>query len=111
MQGIPWTVKWTQTELVDKNTFPKTDFIRSVPQHPFPTEIKPDSLKKLSVGRGLDKNRFVISPGTDTLVTVEIPFVTNGIETALQLLGPNYQTTNTKVSLNQTLYSIPVDSA
>jgi D-alanyl-D-alanine carboxypeptidase/D-alanyl-D-alanine-endopeptidase (penicillin-binding protein 4) len=103
-------IRWTQTALIDKNTFPKKDFIRSVPQHPFPTEIKTDSLKRLNVSRSLGANRFIISPGTDTLVSVDVPFITNGTETALQLLGPNYQKTNTKVSLNQIFYSIPVDS-
>jgi len=103
-------IRWTQTELVDKNTLPKINFIRSFPEHPFQTDIKPDSLKKLSITRELNKNRFVITPGTDTLISVDVPFITNGIETALQLLGPNYQTTNTKVSLNQTFYSTPADS-
>jgi D-alanyl-D-alanine carboxypeptidase/D-alanyl-D-alanine-endopeptidase (penicillin-binding protein 4) len=103
-------IRFTQTELLNKNIAAGNVYFSSFPQNPFPADIKFDSLKKLSVTRTFDENHFILSPGTDTLISVDVPFITNGIETAVKLLGKGYQTTNTILPLNQIFYSRHADT-
>ena len=103
-------IRFTQTQLANKNSSPSYDYFSSFPQIVFPSEIKADSLKRLSVNRSFDENHFIIAPGTDTLISVDVPFITNGTETAIQLLGSSFQTTSSNIQLHQTLYSIHADT-
>ena len=103
-------IRWTQTKLETKPFDNKPELINAFPSYPFDVIIKHESAKKMVVDRSLHENIFTIMPGADTLISVDIPFITSGIETALKLLGPNFTTTNSSVTPNKTFYSVSVDS-
>ncbi|MBI3719362.1 MAG: D-alanyl-D-alanine carboxypeptidase [Sphingobacteriales bacterium] len=107
------TIRWSQT--VDKQT--KQITISSTPflkwQQSKPTDA---GSNKFSVKRKREENYFQIITGSEN-ASQEVPFVTNGTETAKLFLSDTLklniitssqpQTTNYKL---QTIYSIPADS-
>ena len=103
-------IRWTQTKLATKNLGDKEELVRALPQHPFSVINNSYPAKKMFITRSVHENLFLITPGTDTLISVDVPFKTNGIETALKLLGPTFNTTNSNISPNETFFSAPVDS-
>jgi D-alanyl-D-alanine carboxypeptidase/D-alanyl-D-alanine-endopeptidase (penicillin-binding protein 4) len=119
-------IRWNQTATTKENpqfTGDTVDiFISSEPEVSWPiTFSAPDPQGKFSVNRDRDANRITITEGKEKSRQVEVPFVTDGIATALTLLkdtiykeivsinAPKSGTKSVVLPRNM-IYSQPVDS-
>ena len=113
-------IKWIQTQTLEKPDGINEQYVPSVFSEPevnwevnFDTESR-DSV--FFVRRRRDSNSYVIYQGKEKYVEQDVPFVTNGLQTALELLkdtvGKNIQVDKAIPLTKQfrTLYSHPVDS-
>jgi serine-type D-Ala-D-Ala carboxypeptidase/endopeptidase (penicillin-binding protein 4) len=84
-------IRWNQTATTKENPQFTGDtldvFISSEPEVSWPISFSaPDPGGKFSVNRDRDANRITITEGKEKSMQVEVPFVTEGIATALTLL-------------------------
>ncbi|MBS1946792.1 MAG: D-alanyl-D-alanine carboxypeptidase [Bacteroidetes bacterium] len=76
------TIKWVQTQMPD-NSF--SSF--SIPDVDWKVNFSTDTAsKKFFVKRNLAENTFEITQGTEKYKEQDVPFVTNGIQSAVELL-------------------------
>lgn len=90
-------------------------FIYSEPDISWSARFSEDTgAARFSAQRSLRENRFLITQGKEENATVDVPFITNGVESALLLLKENLQKeiniTTTPLSNPQTIFSQPADS-
>ena len=113
-------IKWIQTQTLEKPDGINEQYVPSVFSEPevnwevnFDTENKDSAF---FVRRSRDRNSYVIYQGKEKYVEQDVPFVADGLQTALDLLkdtiGKTIQIIKTIPSSKQfrTLYSHPVDS-
>ncbi|WP_290794480.1 D-alanyl-D-alanine carboxypeptidase/D-alanyl-D-alanine-endopeptidase [Flavihumibacter sp. UBA7668] len=83
------TIRWTQvlekTESED-GAIVNEAFVYSEPEVSWKVNFNPSKTASFSVIRDRYTNQFTISEGKEILRTIEIPFVTNGVFSALDLL-------------------------
>ncbi|MBC7904160.1 MAG: D-alanyl-D-alanine carboxypeptidase [Gemmatimonadaceae bacterium] len=79
------TIKWIQS--VDTTVEPRSTSVYSVPEVEWKVRFNPDSNKTFSVERKRDENVFIVTEGNETSKEQEIPFVTNGITSGVELLN------------------------
>jgi serine-type D-Ala-D-Ala carboxypeptidase/endopeptidase (penicillin-binding protein 4) len=80
-------VKWTQVKEQVKEIAGNDDaFVYSQPEVNWKVNFNSKKAGAFSVVRKRDENVFEITEGKELLRTVEVPFVTNGINAALELL-------------------------
>lgn len=82
-------IKWTQTIDKMENALgePVEDvFVYSDPEVNWKVRLQPERGKSFSVVRDRYNNIFTITEGKEPVRTVEVPFVTNGVLSALDLL-------------------------
>jgi serine-type D-Ala-D-Ala carboxypeptidase/endopeptidase (penicillin-binding protein 4) len=84
-------IRWYQVKTIKENPASSADsidtFIYSDPEMEGEVSFgKPAEDKNFSVERKRDHNAFVIHEGSQPKAEVEVPFITNGILTALQLV-------------------------
>lgn len=60
--------------------------IYSIPEINWKVNFNPNSGKRFEVLRDKDQNRYLITEGKEPKSTIDVPFVTNGIAAALELL-------------------------
>jgi serine-type D-Ala-D-Ala carboxypeptidase/endopeptidase (penicillin-binding protein 4) len=113
-------VRWVEQSQPEKDKldFAATPSVYSIPEVNWKVRFRDDSLKKgFYVTRQRDENVFEISEGNENYQFQDVPFVTHGISSALELLRDTISTSFTP--LNQPLarqlsfsliHSHPVDS-
>jgi serine-type D-Ala-D-Ala carboxypeptidase/endopeptidase (penicillin-binding protein 4) len=89
-------IHWAQREMAGLSEEVSVSYILSSPRHPWPVEIKEGWREKLEVTRPLISNDYTIYPGMDGDRELFVPFATNGMQAALELLG---DTLNREVGL------------
>ncbi len=71
----------------DSTDFDRSVFIYSTPEVNWDVRFNPaPDAKAFSVERDLHQNTFIITQGKEAKAEEEIPFITNGVESALELL-------------------------
>jgi len=115
---------WTQ-EMSDSSNDVQSPFIYSLPEVNWKVRFNPDTTsKRFYVQRQKDENIFMITEGKESKKVQEVPFVTHGIQSALELLKDTIgkeikllqepQTTNLPTGQAgyklQTIYSQKTDS-
>lgn len=83
------TLRWTQMLEKAENADGKMEeeaFIFSEPEVSWKVDFNPAKSTRFGVTRNRYTNAYTISQGTEILRTVEVPFVTNGVLSALDLL-------------------------
>ncbi len=112
-------IKWTQVNEKnnDENGAAEVEtFVYSEPEVSWKLRFNPEKGKRFSVVRDRYDNIFHVTEGPEILRTVEIPFVTNGLLSALDLLrdtlgqSPVYIPAVAARPAERTLYSRPLDS-
>ena len=82
-------IRWTQEKSPFRSNpaFEATATVFSTPEIPWPVRFNTDSLPKtFLVKRNIDSNVFTIHMGNEPNMTQDVPFVTNNLNTAIQLL-------------------------
>lgn len=107
-------IRWAQTQQADSS------FISfSVPDVNWKVNFNADSTsKKFFVKRKLAENIYEITQGTEKYITQDVPFVTNGLESAVELLkdtvGKNISVNNSPLTIRHSTFNIvhsqPADS-
>lgn len=92
-------IRWKKDSLAE---------ITSTPTHPFPVILIPGD--SFSVKRAQDQNHFFIQTGNEKAASATIPFKTNGIQSALELLGPRYSKASSARETDQFFYAGSTDS-
>ena len=84
---IRWVQERTGPENPDETDFDQSVFIYSIPEVEWDVRFNPapDAIK-FKVKRALHENAFLITQGSEQLKEEQIPFITNGVISALQLL-------------------------
>ena len=114
-------LRWIQInekDTIQKDGFDQSAFVFSEPEINWPVNFSDDTSKKsFYVQRRHNENVYEITQGIETYKTRDVPFVTNGIQSALELLKDTirkeifykkqFQITNPK---SQTIKSQPIDS-
>lgn len=116
-------LRWIQDKNPQANTdslnpFDQSVSIYSLPEVNWPVHFNPDmKTKRFHVQRQRDANDYTITEGNESHKEQEVPFVTNGLQAALELLP---DTIGKKITLIdqwpddatklETLYSQPADS-
>lgn len=75
-------LKWVQ----DNNNTKEPAVIYSLPEVNWNVNFNPVNAKNFSVYRNISSNVYRITQGKEKFKEIEVPFVTNGIKTALELL-------------------------
>ncbi len=115
-------IRWVQEKSgeapADATEFDQTVSIYSIPEVNWDVRFNPSGMeKRFYVERKKDQNRFLISQGQETNRSLEVPYVTNGIESGVQLLA---ETLEKPIAVTdripddadsiKTIYSQPADS-
>ncbi len=82
-------IRWTQQKTENKTdpAFGPTISVSSSPEIPWKVRYSADSLTKtFKVKRLMDSNVFIIHPGNETDITQDVPFITNDLNAAAELL-------------------------
>lgn len=98
-------IRWTQQKLASRSnaSFESTASVFSSPEISWKVRFSPDSLPKtFLVQRATDSNFFSIRLGNETNSTQDVPFITNNLQAAVELLPdtigkPIYKTSMTSV--------------
>jgi D-alanyl-D-alanine carboxypeptidase/D-alanyl-D-alanine-endopeptidase (penicillin-binding protein 4) len=105
-----------QTEM-DSAEFDQSVFIYSIPEVDMPVKFDPSpNAKTFLVTRDLHQNAFTIRQGSENFAQQDVPFVTNGITTGLQLIKDSVRkeiiekTSAEGVLPENTIKSRPLDS-
>ena len=118
------SIKWIQ--VAQKNTQAELEdslqtFVFSEPEINWKVRFKEDRLNKtFMVKRKKDDNYFEVSQGREVYKEQSVPFITNGLSSAIELLKDtvpqtvsvqqNVGTSNRDSALRKTIYSQPADS-
>lgn len=112
---IRWTQVIEQKEDADGKISDEA-FVYSEPEVSWKLQFNPLRSGSFKVTRNQADNIFQVTEGKEILRTIEVPFVTNGLLSALDLLRDTLQKTITYIPAtksrpaNRILYSQPVDS-
>lgn len=103
-------IKWTQV-----NEPSKTEpFVYSEPEVNWKVNFNPEKTNQFKVTRNRDANIYTISEGREMVKSVELPFYTDGIAAALELLKDTVyktiQPTEENINGYQTLFSQASDT-
>ena len=119
---IRWVQERTAEENKDSMAFDQSLSIYSLPEVNWKVRFNTDhSRKTFFVQRGKSENTYEITQGTENKKEVELPFVTNGLQSAIELLKDTVykeigvadlpreksQLLNTRI---KTIFSQPTDS-
>jgi D-alanyl-D-alanine carboxypeptidase/D-alanyl-D-alanine-endopeptidase (penicillin-binding protein 4) len=114
-----WIQERTEDENMDSMAFDQSLSIYSLPEVNWKVRFNTDLFKKsFFVQRNKNENVFEITEGTEERKEIEVPFVTNGLHSAIELLKDTVHkdvgigigdAASTKVQL-QTIFSQPTDS-
>lgn len=115
--NIEWVQEFDSTKPSHEEAEP-SPLVYSIPEVNWKVRFSADtSTKQFYVQRAKDENLFVITEGKETKKSQWVPFVTRGIESALELLrdtiGKEISGTEKKLPAGvelKTLYSQPLDS-
>jgi D-alanyl-D-alanine carboxypeptidase/D-alanyl-D-alanine-endopeptidase (penicillin-binding protein 4) len=108
------TIRFVQTQIVTNSV--EEPVIYTIPDINWKLNFNPDpNSKAFSVRRQRNENIFRVTTGTEKYKEQEIPFISNGLESALELLkdsvhSPLNATTTKPQTKLQTIYSQPTDS-
>jgi D-alanyl-D-alanine carboxypeptidase/D-alanyl-D-alanine-endopeptidase (penicillin-binding protein 4) len=84
---IRWIQEHTGKPEMDSAEFDQSVFIYSTPEVDMPVTFDPSpNAKTFFVRRDLHKNAFSVRQGSENFAKQDVPFITNGIATGLQLL-------------------------
>ena len=118
-------IKWTQSFQPNAGSGKSENYVYSDPEINWKVRFSDKKSSAFSVERNKDENVFLVTEGKDSTQTDEVPFVTNGIASALELLKDTIHheiklSNGTEPLLNagnpalhaslKTIYSQPVDS-
>lgn len=107
-------LKWTQQ--IDTLSAEKSATIYSYPEVNWKVRFSGDSSRFFNVERKKEENVFMIQEGKEPFKELDVPFITNGINSSLEFLKELTQKEFKLVSLSpanrrlNTIYSRPVDS-
>lgn len=110
-------IKWTQ--VIEKSSDEKTPpeaFVYSEPEISWKVRFAPSDNNRFSVSRDRNENLFYVKEGREMIRSVEVPFVTNGVLSALDLIrdsigkAPLYVPAESVRKADKLLYSQPLDS-
>jgi serine-type D-Ala-D-Ala carboxypeptidase/endopeptidase (penicillin-binding protein 4) len=114
---IRWIQEHSGKPEMDSTEFDQSVFIYSIPELDMPVSFDPSpNAKTFFVKRELHENAFSISQGSENFAQQDVPFITNGITTALQLVKDSVgkqivEKTNADGLIPQgTISSRPLDS-
>jgi serine-type D-Ala-D-Ala carboxypeptidase/endopeptidase (penicillin-binding protein 4) len=79
-------INWAQKDMPDLDEGVQISYITSSPRHAWPVEIRGGVNEKLKVARPVTENSYVVFPGFDGDRDIFVPFATNGMEAAIELL-------------------------
>lgn len=118
-------IKWTQSFQPNAGSGKSENYVYSDPEINWKVRFSDKKSSAFSVERSRDENVFLVTEGKDSTQTDEVPFVTHGITSALELLKDTIhheiKLSNGKEALLKpgnpslhaslkTIYSQPVDS-
>jgi D-alanyl-D-alanine carboxypeptidase/D-alanyl-D-alanine-endopeptidase (penicillin-binding protein 4) len=109
-------IKWIQERNIEDRdgTQDTSAIIFTDPEVNWDVQLKPGKATAFDVTRTRTENKYSITEGKEMKRELEIPFVTNGLETALLFLRDTLHASITPASVRisefSTLYSQPVDS-
>lgn len=78
---------WAQSNMADLDEGVSVTYVSSYPRHPWPVEIKDGNKMKFEVTRPLASNDYIVYPGLDGDRELFVPFATNGMQAAHELLN------------------------
>ena len=114
---IRWIQERSGKPEADSTLFDQSVFIYSVPEVDFPVNFDPaPNSKTFRVTRKKDANSFLVRQGSEPYAEMDVPYVTNGIQTGLQLvkdsLGKSITETDFPKDLapSGVIHSRPLDS-
>jgi serine-type D-Ala-D-Ala carboxypeptidase/endopeptidase (penicillin-binding protein 4) len=79
-------INWAQRDMAGLDDGVMVSYIMSSPRHVWPVEIRGGNNETLQVIRPAGENSYVVYPGLEGDTDVFVPFATNGMEAALELL-------------------------
>ncbi len=79
-------INWAQRDMAGLDDGVKVTYIMSSPRLGWPVEIKGGDNEALRVVRPKGENNYVVYPGLEGDTDLFVPFATNGMEAALELL-------------------------
>ncbi|HEY0677014.1 MAG TPA: D-alanyl-D-alanine carboxypeptidase/D-alanyl-D-alanine-endopeptidase [Chitinophagaceae bacterium] len=85
------TIRFVQTQQTSEASAEKEPFIFTEPEINWKLNFDPGSSKTFSVRRIRNDNVFRVSQGTEQYKEVEVPFITNGLASTLELLKDTVQ--------------------
>ena len=109
-------IKWIQQRNIEERDGRQdtSAFIFTDPEVNWDVQFKPGKANVFDVTRTRTENKYTIIEGKEMKRELEVPFVTNGLQAALELLKDTLHTSITTESLTiselNTVYSQPVDS-
>ncbi|MEJ8817032.1 D-alanyl-D-alanine carboxypeptidase/D-alanyl-D-alanine-endopeptidase [Lacibacter sp. H407] len=109
-------IKWIQQRTIEERDGRQdtSAFIFTDPEVNWDVQFKPGKANVFDVTRTRTENKYTIIEGKEMKRELEVPFVTNGLQAALELLKDTLHTSITTESLTiselNTVYSQPVDS-
>ncbi len=78
---------WAQNNMAGLDDDVYVTYVSSYPRHPWPVEIRDGNEMKFEVRRPFNLNDYVVYPGLDDDRELFVPFVTNGMQAAHELLN------------------------
>ncbi|NCU02363.1 MAG: hypothetical protein GXC73_00105 [Chitinophagaceae bacterium] len=109
-------IKWMQQRSVEERDGAKdtASMVFTEPEVNWDVQFKTGKSTAFDVNRPRTENKYTIAEGREMSKTIEVPFVTNGLQSALELLKDTVHQTITEESFRITnpevIYSQPVDS-
>lgn len=109
-------IKWIQQRSIEERDGAKdtASMVFTEPEINWDVQFKTGKATAFDVNRPRTENKYTIIEGKEMSKTLEIPFVTNGLQSALELLKDTVHQTITEASFRITnpevVYSQPVDS-
>lgn len=109
-------IKWIQQRSVEERDGAKdtASMVFTEPEVSWDVQFKPGKSTGFDVIRPRTENKYTITEGREMSKTIEVPFVTNGLQAALALLKDTVHQLITEESFRITnpeiIYSQPVDS-
>ena len=79
-------INWAQRDMAGLDDGVMVSYIMSSPRHVWPVEIRGGNNEALQVIRPAGENSYIVYPGLEGDRDVFVPFATNGMEAALELL-------------------------
>lgn len=109
-------IKWMQQRSVEERDGAKdtASMVFTEPEVNWDVQFKTGKSTAFDVTRPRTENKYMITEGREMSKILEVPFVTNGLQSALELLKDTVHQTITEESFRitnpETVYSQPVDS-